>query len=96
MNADGKQRRLTRITGSNFVPFASPSWSPDGKRIIFVRNGQVWVANAAGSGQRRLTLEGAPFNPRGLPTGGGSRSSGAADDSALTTGPDRRATRCTS
>jgi TolB protein len=71
MNADGSgQRRLTRITGSNFVPFSSPAWSPDGKRITFVRNGQVWVMNAAGSGQRRLTREGAPnFNPAWSPDG---------------------------
>jgi Tol biopolymer transport system component len=39
-----------------------PSWSPDGTRIAFTRLGQVfpddftvWVMNADGSGQRRLT-----------------------------------------
>jgi TolB protein len=71
MNADGSgQRRLTRITGSNFVPFASPAWSPDGKRITFVRNGQVWVMNAAGGGLRRLTRAGVPnFNPSWSPDG---------------------------
>jgi Tol biopolymer transport system component len=66
MNADGSgQTRLT--SGSRFVcpqggcsvPRFHPSWSPDGKQIAFThdRDGraQVYVMNADGSGQKRLT-----------------------------------------
>ena len=33
---------------------AQPSWSPDGSQFTFVRGGGVWLANADGSGTRRL------------------------------------------
>jgi Tol biopolymer transport system component len=66
VNADGSgQSRLT--SGSRFVcpqggcsvPRFRPSWSPDGKQIAFThdRDGraQVYVMNADGTGQKRLT-----------------------------------------
>ena len=34
---------------------ASPSWSPDKKKIAFARSENVWVANSEGSSQRQLT-----------------------------------------
>jgi hypothetical protein len=33
---------------------AQPSWSPDGSQFAFTRGGGIWIANADGSGQRRL------------------------------------------
>jgi Tol biopolymer transport system component len=33
----------------------SPNWKSDGTEIAFVRGGDIWVMNADGSGQRRLT-----------------------------------------
>lgn len=52
MSPDGsEQRRLTR----NAVGDWEPVWSPDGRRIAFVRNWQLYVMNADGGGQRRLT-----------------------------------------
>ncbi len=64
MNADGSgQRRLTRTAGRDW----DPVWSPDGRQIAFLRerdadnwppnfdNFEVYVMNADGSGQRRLT-----------------------------------------
>ena len=37
------------------VPGAEPSWSPDGSQFAFMRANRVWLANADGSGTRRLT-----------------------------------------
>jgi dipeptidyl aminopeptidase/acylaminoacyl peptidase len=34
---------------------ASPAWSPDGSTITYVRAGDVWVMNADGENQRRVT-----------------------------------------
>ncbi|MFO0781270.1 MAG: Calx-beta domain-containing protein [Candidatus Saccharimonadales bacterium] len=57
MNADGTDRRqLTTFSGRDY----QPSWSPDGKRLVFVseRNGnpEIYVMNADGSNQTRLTV----------------------------------------
>ena len=57
INADGTDlRRLTR----NAVNDHRPVWSPDGRRIAFVRDrdwqtANIYVMNADGSAQRRLT-----------------------------------------
>ena len=53
-----KVSRLTRIAGID----VSPTWSPDGSQLAFVseRSGgaQIYVANADGSGARRVTFQG--------------------------------------
>jgi TolB protein len=53
---NGTHRRLLTSGGA---PSSQPSFSPDGRRIIFARtqNGrdQVWIMNADGSGKRPLT-----------------------------------------
>ncbi len=52
-----------------------PAWSPDGKRIVFVSRRQgptdLWVMNADGSDQQRLTLSGTRVNvsPKWSPDG---------------------------
>jgi Tol biopolymer transport system component len=73
MNADGsRQRRLTRTGRPGWI-----AWSPDGRKIAFVRERQrqihglyhseIYVINVDGSGQRRLTQRGA--KPRWSPDG---------------------------
>ena len=68
--AGGRARWLTRdATGGT-----SPAWSPTGRRIAFVsdgkkENGQVWIMNADGSGQRRITRGGDYWTPDWSPSG---------------------------
>ena len=54
---DGALTKLTSDSGLNL----NPAWSPDGRQIVFSSNrdadgrSKLWVMNADGSGQRRLT-----------------------------------------
>jgi Tol biopolymer transport system component len=45
--------RLTATSGDS-----QPVWSPDGRRIAFVRNNQIWTMNANGTAQTRVTVAG--------------------------------------
>jgi hypothetical protein len=58
INADGGDFRLITTTGGNSVS-ESPYWSPDGSQIVFQSNRtgnfQIYVMNADGSEQVRLT-----------------------------------------
>src|SRR5205807_5199054 len=42
---------VTQLTSDG----TEPNWNPDQSKLIFVRSGDVWVMNADGSHQRRLT-----------------------------------------
>lgn len=48
---------------------AQPSWSPDGLRLAFVRNGDVWTVDAMGGNARRLTADGINSLPVWSPEG---------------------------
>jgi Tol biopolymer transport system component len=75
MNADGsEQRQITQLGGANF----GPSWTPDGRRIIFSsnhknprsRNFDLYLVNLDGSGLEQITthaeFDGFPmFSPDG-------------------------------
>ena len=56
------KRNLTRNPGNDGPQGWGAAWSPDGRKITFVsdRDGtyEVYVMNADGSGQRRLTHRG--------------------------------------
>jgi Tol biopolymer transport system component len=55
---DGRRRRLPRVT--------SASWSPDGRRIAFERDGGIWIADSLGNRQRRVATGRNPsWSPRG-------------------------------
>lgn len=75
MNADGSgQRQITQLGGANF----GPSWTPDGKRLIFSSNYtqphsgnfDLYLINLDGTGLERVTtsdtFDGFPmFSPDG-------------------------------
>jgi TolB protein len=57
--------KLTNTTNANH-----PSWSPDGKKIVYAANQAIWIMNSDGSGQKKLydgmAWEGEPvFNEDG-------------------------------
>jgi hypothetical protein len=41
-----------------------PTWSPDGKNLLFVRNDGLWLASASGGSPTRIAYP--LFRPRGL------------------------------
>lgn len=45
------------------------AWSPDGLRLAFVRDGDIWTIDAAGGVARRLTTDGASSGPAWSPDG---------------------------
>jgi len=55
MNADGSG--VTRLIGTN-TEERRPCFSPDGSRIAFVRNGNVYTMNTDGSNVSQLTTDG--------------------------------------
>jgi Tol biopolymer transport system component len=80
MNADGKHKR--RLTHNRLVD-ENPTWSPDGRRILFARGrlrfgdrrhrpySDLWVMNSDGSGQRALARTRAiELEPVWAPRGG--------------------------
>jgi len=61
VNADGSDR-VALLSGSE------PDLSPDGTRLIFTREGGIWMADVDGGGQA-IVVAGAAGNPRWSPDG---------------------------
>ena len=58
----GPPRRLG-ITANGFKPY-SARWSPDGRRLVFTKGSDIWVASADGSQPTRIaTVQGEPVGP---------------------------------
>ncbi len=59
---DIASKRLTRLTNTPRADEGSPSWSPDGSRIVYVSNTsgspQLYVISATGGAPQRLTRSG--------------------------------------
>jgi Tol biopolymer transport system component len=73
INADGTGARQVSTDPQNIASNDSePAWSPDGSKIAFVRNGELHVMNADGSGRTVVVGPGFPFrlaDPEWSPNG---------------------------
>ena len=52
---------LWRLRRNRYYPDperSTPAWSPDGKRLVFRKNGDLTIANRDGSGERRIVSGG--------------------------------------
>lgn len=62
MSKDGTGlRRLTHCQRPGCLQDFEPAWSPDGSQIVFVRNQDIYVMKANGTGVRRLTRAATPL-----------------------------------
>lgn len=60
----------TNLTKSQRTSDVDPAWSPSGKRIVFSRNGDIFVMKADGSRMRRITEGSAgDWSPSWSPSG---------------------------
>jgi Tol biopolymer transport system component len=50
MDMDGSNQRQITFLGNTY----SPSWSPDGKRILFERNSEIYIINSDRTGLKKL------------------------------------------
>ena len=67
--------RLQRISGhpirltASAKPISDPQWSPDGRRLAYVRDDEIWVMEADGSRVTRVVGAPGGNQPRWSPDG---------------------------
>ena len=52
MNSDGSDPKFLKNSDKNET---EPGFTPDGKKVSFVRDGQIWLCNTDGTGEEKLT-----------------------------------------
>ncbi len=58
-----------QVTASE-LPISDPQWSPDGRRLAFVRDGEIWIVDVDGTRLTRVVAKpGGGTNPRWSPDG---------------------------
>lgn len=65
----GQAAPAAQLTASE-QPITDPQWSPDGRRLAYVRDGEIWVVEADGSRMTRVVAKpGGGRDPRWSPDG---------------------------
>jgi TolB protein len=88
---DVRSGRFRRLTSSPAYEH-SPAWSPDGRRIAYVKDGAVHVMRADGSGDRAITRSRKDTAPAWSPDG--RRLSFVRDGNLLIAGADGSGAAC--
>ncbi len=69
LRATGTAAPATQVTASD-KPVSDPHWSPDGRRLAFVRDDEIWIVEADGSRLTRVVAKpGGGRDPRWSPDG---------------------------
>jgi Tol biopolymer transport system component len=63
MNADGTAP--TRVTTTTSVSESDPGFSPDSRQIVYAAGSDIWVMDAGGTNQRKLTSNGTTVTESG-------------------------------
>ncbi len=64
INSDGTGENTLAVATTPPVFNLTPAWSPDGTRIVYTSDQDIWVMNADGSGKINITNNNFSFNER--------------------------------